>query len=83
MQFMLWKSGDRMIALYQRFTTAVLELVQPYSSTDEAPFADVWRFLKSHLPPIKKALILSLVVTILAAAIEVWLISYALSLIHI
>ena len=78
---MLWKSGDRMIALYQRFTTAVLELVQPYSSTDEAPFADVWRFLKSHLPPIKKALILSLVVTILAAAIEVWLISYAGTLI--
>ncbi len=45
-----------MIAPYQRFTTAVLQLVQPYSSTDEAPFADVWRFLKSHLPPIKKAL---------------------------
>ena len=66
-----------MIAAYQRFTTAVLQLVQPYSSTGTAPHADVWPYLKSHLPPLKSALVLSLVVTVVSAAIEVWLISYA------
>lgn len=70
-----------MIAPYQRFTTAVLNLVQPYSSTGEAPLADVWGYVKSHLPPLKKALFLSLVVTVLSAALEVWLISYAGTLI--
>ena len=70
-----------MIAAYQRFTTAVLQLVQPYSSTGTAPHADVWPYLKSHLPPLKSALVLSLVVTVVSAAIEVWLISYAGTLI--
>jgi len=70
-----------MLGLYDRFTTAVLELVQPYSSTDKAPFSDAWRYLKSHLPPLRNVLILSLVVTVIAAGIEVWLISYAGTLI--
>ena len=70
-----------MLGLYDRFTTAVLQLVQPYSSTDKAPFADAWRYLKSHLPPLRKVLILSLIVTVIAAGIEVWLISYAGTLI--
>ncbi len=75
------KISHNMSAIYQRFTTAILHLVQPYASTDKAPLADVWRYINSHLPPIKKALVLSLVVTVLAAAIEVWLISYAGTLI--
>jgi len=70
-----------MLGLYDRFTTAVLQLVQPYSSTDKAPFSDAWRYLKSHLPPLRNVLILSLVVTVIAAGIEVWLISYAGTLI--
>ena len=66
-----------MKGLYIRFTTAVLHLVQPYSSTDKAPSGNAWRYISSHFPPIKIALFLSLCVTILAASIEVWLISYA------
>jgi len=56
-----------MLGLYDRFTTAVLQLVQPYSSTDKAPFSDAWRYLKSHLPPLRNVLILSLVVTVIAS----------------
>jgi len=70
-----------MIGIYQRFTTAVLELVQPYSSSDHAPVGKVWPYIRSHLRPVKKALFLSLCVTILAASVEVWLISYAGTLI--
>lgn len=66
-----------MKGIYQRFTTSVLQLVQPYSSSETTPSATVWPFLKSHLPPLRKVLIISLVVTVLAASIEVWLISYA------
>ncbi len=70
-----------MSALYQRFTNAVLELVEPYSSTDLPPSGKVWPYLKSHLKPIKTVLILSMIITVLAASIEVWLISYAGTLI--
>ncbi len=70
-----------MKGLYHRFTTAVLQLVQPYSSSHKAPSNSVWQFLKSHFQPLRKVLILSLVVTVIAAGIEVWLISYAGTLI--
>jgi len=70
-----------MKCLYQRFTTRVLNLVQPYSSTNKAPSAKAWHYLKSHLPALKNVLIISLIVTVLAASIEVWLISYAGTLI--
>lgn len=70
-----------MIKAYERFTTAILNLVQPYSSTDKAPAGKVWPYLKSHLRPIRKALIFSVCVTVVAASIEVWLISYAGALI--
>lgn len=70
-----------MIGLYHRFTTAVLELVNPYSSSDLAPADKVWPYFKSHLRPMKIVLVLSVLVTVFAAAIEVWLISYAGTLI--
>ena len=70
-----------MDGFYQRFTHAVLQLVDPYSSTDLPPSGKVWPYLKSHLKPIKTVLILSMIVTVLAASIEVWLISYAGTLI--
>lgn len=65
------------MALYDRFAYAVLQLVKPYSSSDTPPAADVWRYLKSHSSPLRGILLLSLVVTVLAASIEVWMISYA------
>lgn len=70
-----------MIKVYDQFTSAVLNLVQPYSSSKKAPVGLVWPYLKSHLFPLKKVLILSVCLTILAATIEVWLISYAGNLI--
>ncbi len=66
-----------MIQTYLRFTTAVLHLVQPYSSSDKPPAGTVWSYLKSHLQPLRNILLISLCVTVLAASVEVWLISYA------
>ncbi len=70
-----------MIAAYRRFTEVVLGLVQPYSSTNTAPNAKTWPYLKSHLSPLKTVLLISLFVTLIAASIEVWLIGYAGTLI--
>ena len=63
--------------IYLRFTNAVLGLVQPYDSTDTPPSPHVWRYLKSHITPLRTILVLSVLVTVLAATIEVWLISFA------
>ena len=70
-----------MKGLYERFTNAALGLVDPYTSTTQVPVSHVWQYLKSNLPPLRKVLIISLAITVLAASIEVWLISYAGSLI--
>ncbi len=75
------RMNSRMNELYHRFTTAALNLVQPYASTNQPPSGNAWRYIRSHEPPIRRALLLSLCVTILAASIEVWLISYAGTLI--
>jgi len=74
----LWKKVRKN---YLRFNVAVLQLVQPYSSTNNPPSANIWRYLTSHLPPLRGVLIISLAVTVMAASIEVWLISYAGTLI--
>jgi len=70
-----------MTGLYHRFTTAVLHLAHPYSSTLKTPAGTVWPYIKSHLLPLRNVMLLSLCVTVLAASIEVWLISYAGTLI--
>jgi len=49
--------------------------------SNKAPSANLVHYLKSHLPPLRKVLIFSLCVTVLSASIEVWLISYAGTLI--
>ena len=66
-----------MTSLYHRFTTAVLHLVKPYSSTDVPPSPHAWRYLRSHLTPLKGVLTLSVVFTVVYASIEVWIISFA------
>lgn len=66
-----------MLGIYSRCTNAALKLAQPYSSTNEPPSNEVWPFLLSHLGPLRLVLALSLVLTVLTASIEVWLISYA------
>ncbi len=66
-----------MKSLYHRFTTAALHLVKPYSSTDAPPSPHAWQYIGSHLAPLKGILVLSLLFTIIAASIEVWMISFA------
>ena len=70
-----------MKGLYLRFTEFFLRLVKPYSSTSKAPSTNAFRYIASHLTPIRLVLFISLCVTVLAASIEVWLISFAGTLI--
>lgn len=62
---------------YARLTNTALNLVEPYTSASTPPSSKVWQYLKSHIPPLKVVLLLSLCFTVLTASIEVWLISYA------
>lgn len=66
-----------MIEIYSRITNAALNLVQPYSSSSEPPMGEVWSYLKSHIAPLRRVMLLSICITIFTASIEVWLISYA------
>ncbi|MBU2992093.1 ABC transporter ATP-binding protein [Octadecabacter sp. 1_MG-2023] len=67
-----------MFGAYEWVTRRVLNLVDPYvHGTGETPSSRVWPYLRSHLRPLRSVLVLSIFVTILAASMEVWLISYA------
>ncbi|WP_417522638.1 ABC transporter ATP-binding protein [Marinovum sp.] len=67
---------------YNWLTRRALNLSDPYvHGNGAAPAARVWPYLRSHLPPLRRVLVLSVIVTILAASVEVWLISYAGTLI--
>ncbi len=66
-----------MIRVFDRFTTAVLNLVDPYTSDGKPPAPRVWPYLRANLRPLRTVLLLSLMFTVLTASIEVWLISYA------
>ncbi|SMX40500.1 ABC transporter transmembrane domain-containing protein [Maliponia aquimaris] len=59
-------------------TRRALNLADPYvHGSGETPSARVWPYLTSHLHPLRRVLIFSVFATVLAAAVEVWLISYA------
>jgi len=66
-----------MIGFYDRFTKGALGLVEPYSSTNTPPSSQVFSYLRSHVSPLRRVLILSVCITVFTASIEVWLISYA------
>ncbi len=67
-----------MTGAFERFTRGVLNLVDPYKNDHPtAPKATVWAYLRANLYPMRIVLVLSIVLTILAASIEIWLISYA------
>ncbi len=67
-----------MRAIYNCATRLALNLVVPYDAGDGSPPATgVWPYLRSHLRPLRWVIALSVVMTILAASVEVWLISYA------
>lgn len=66
-----------MLAIYDRLTRVALNLADPYvHGPSVAPAARVWPYIKSHLRPLRLVLVLSLIITVVAASIEVWLISY-------
>jgi len=62
---------------FARLTRFFLNLIDPYDKGDTTPSARVLLFLRSHLPPLRRVLIASLVATVLVAGTEVWLIGYA------
>ncbi|WP_323768314.1 ABC transporter ATP-binding protein [Marinovum sp.] len=67
-----------MVNLYEWLTRRALNLSDPYVlGAGTAPAKEVWPYLKSHLPPLRRVLVLSVIVTVLTASVEVWLISYA------
>ena len=67
-----------MFRFYDWLTRRALHLANPYDyGTGEAPAARVWPYIRSHLYPLRFVLVLSVIVTVFAASIEVWLISYA------
>jgi len=66
-----------MKSLYERITRFFLNATNPYDLSEPALHSTVWPYLKSHFKPMRRVLIASVVVTILAAAVEVWLIRYA------
>lgn len=65
-----------MRGLFRYFTSAALNLARPYAGEGPAPSAQVFRYLSAHVEPLKRVLGMSLIVTVCAAAIDVWLISY-------
>ena len=60
--------------MFRRFETLVDPFL-PYS--ERTPFASLWAFLWDHLRPLRHVMALSLLFSLIGAAIEVWLIGYA------
>lgn len=67
--------------MFERCARAALNLVEPYSSSGDAPSGKVWPYIKSHISVLRAVLLISVCITVLTASIEVWLISYAGTLI--
>jgi ATP-binding cassette subfamily B multidrug efflux pump len=60
--------------MFGRFST----LADPFQPlADVPPPADIWPFLVQHLKPLAPVIAMSLVLTVIGAGIEVWLIGYA------
>ncbi len=54
-----------------------LNRFDPYDLTGVAPERKLLPYLKSHIKPMRRVIALSILVTVFAASIEVWLIQYA------
>jgi len=66
-----------MRTLYDKITRWFLTRFDPYDLTGDAPDRDLWPYLKSHIWPMRYVLAGSVLATVFAAGIEVWLIQYA------
>ena len=64
--------------MFRRFETSV-DPFRPYPSA--TPSGRVWPFLVEHLTPLRHVIMFSLLMTVIGASIEVWLIGYASSLV--
>lgn len=74
----MWVDKQVFHTLYDNLTRVALNLVEPYDKGHGvAPSSHVWPYIREHLPPLKKVITLSLLVTFASACIEVWLIGYA------
>lgn len=66
--------------MFRRFE----KLVDPFQNYDDLnPPPDVWRYLTNHLRPFRLVIVMSLGLTVIGAAIEVWLIGYTSRLVDI
>ena len=63
--------------IYDIVTRWFLEAFDPFLLSDRAPEQQLWPYLKSHLMPMRRIIAGSVLVTVFAASIEVWLIQYA------
>ena len=66
-----------MTQLYDRIMRLFLHAFDPYHLSHKPPAQKVWPFLKSHVHPIRWVITASILVTVFAASIEVWIIQYA------
>ncbi len=66
-----------MHVLYERITRWFLHLFNPYNLSDVQPHRELWPYLLTHIKPLRWVILCSVIVTVIAASIEVWLIHYA------
>ena len=66
-----------MVKFYQKITKFFIGLASPYQLSTTPPSREIWPYLKTHLRPLRKIIVGSVICTILVASIEVWLIQYA------
>ncbi len=72
-----------MVGLYERITRYFLDCFHPYDLFDTTPHREILPYLKAHMWPMRRILLASVLVTVLAASVEVWLISYAGTIVDI
>ncbi len=67
--------------LARRLAAPLENLADPYAPAHAPPQPGVWFYLKGNLKPLRKVIAASLIFTVLAATVEVWLVTYAGTLI--
>lgn len=66
-----------MPAKYDQVMRLFLDAADPYALGQDPPEKEVWPYIRSHLWPLRRVLVASVVVTVMAAGVEVWLIHFA------
>lgn len=66
-----------MTGFYDRVTRFFLNAFDPYELSDTGPHREIWPYLWSHIRPMRRIIFASVLVTVIAASVEVWLIQYA------